>query len=118
MEKPVRKIVNICLTDVQAHVIKHRKPLSVTRAIDKSLRNGRPGRFYTNNITVTPIGPATLRFSMPLTEDMRKLKEKYEKEGKEVRFVLPPDGLNLYASKDLIEFIEAQKKKRVDRKEI
>lgn len=113
----IQKVVNIYLTDVQAHVIKHRKPLSPDRAIEKSLRNGMPGRFYNNNVTVTPTGkPNTLRFTMPLTEDMLKLKEKYEREGKVVRFILPPGGLNLYAAPDTVEFIEAQKRKRVDRK--
>ncbi|MBP7060696.1 MAG: hypothetical protein KBA91_01810 [Candidatus Moranbacteria bacterium] len=113
-----QKIVDIVLTDIQLHIVKPRKPISPARAIEKSLRNGKSGRFYSKSVTPTPNEPGVFRFSVPLSKDMLNLKEKLEKEGKEVRFVLPPGGLNIYAGKDTIEFIEAQKKKRVDKKKI
>lgn len=113
-----KNVAEVILTDIQLHIVKPRKPLTPARAIEKSLRNGKPGRFYSKNITPTPAEPGAFEFSIPLSEDMLKLKEKLEKEGKEVRFSLPTGGLNIYAGKDTIEFIEAQKKKRVDKKKI
>lgn len=110
------KIVNILLTDIQLHVIKHRKPVSPARAIEKSLRNGRPGRFYCKGIAPAPAETSAFEFSIPLTEDMQKLKEKYEREGKTVHFLMPKEGIKLFLGKDSIDFIKAQKKKRVDRR--
>jgi hypothetical protein len=111
-----QKIIDIILTDIQLHVAKPRKPLSADRAITKSVKNQVAGRFYRKDLSVSKEG----KFQLPLflQEEMRKIQEHYAREGKSVRFLMPKEGLKVYLGKDTKEHIEAQKRKRVDKKKI
>ncbi len=104
-----KKYVDIILTDIKFHIAKPRKPLSPERAITKSLRNKKPGRIIKRNIPVTKDGIIQL----PILEnnEIKEIKEKYEKEGKTVRFFMPKKGLDMFIDKNTSEYIKARKKK-------
>ena len=108
------KYVDIILTDIQLHVAKPRKPSPLSKAIGKSLKNNKPGRFYKRDFSVTKDG--TIQLPIFENSEIMKIKEKYEKEGKIVRFFMPKSGLDIYAGKDTIEHIEAKEKRMVDKK--
>lgn len=104
-----QKIIDIVITDIQLHVVKPRKPASADRAIGKSIKNKKAGRFYKRDISVTKNG----KIELPIIEssEMIKIREKYKKEGKTVRFFIPKEGLNVYAGKDTLEHMEAKERK-------
>lgn len=103
------KFVDIILTDIQLHVEKARKPASPSRAMEKAIRNGEPGRFYSNNLTMDTDGKPVI----PIFEnsEIAKFIEKAKSERKIVRIFMPKDGLPITSGQDTKEFIEMHKKK-------
>ena len=99
----------ITLTDIQVHVQKPRKPLPWYRAIIKALKNKKPGRFYSTEMTTKKDGSTTVSFSLP--PKIQREMEETEKAGKIVKLLVPKDGLPIHAGPDTIEKIEAEKRK-------
>lgn len=100
---------DVFLTDIQMHVVEPRKPTPWYRAILKSVRNKKPGRFFTKNITRNKDGTFTVTFSTP--PELKRQIEGAEKSGKKIRLFIPKDGLLIYPSKDVIEKLKAERKK-------
>ncbi len=110
------KYLNILLTDIQLHTIKPRKPTPWYRAILKSFKNKKPGRFYAENFSVQ--NDETLQMTLinlakhdPL---FQKQMEIAEKSGKKIRIIVPPN-LPIYSGKDLIEKLKTEREKRKKR---
>ena len=99
------KSCNILLTDIQIHATKPRKPTSQYRAILKSLKNKKPGRFYTKNFD----GKKAI-FDLP--PKIKREMEKAEKSGKKIRLFMPKEGLPIFVGKDLKEKLEAKNRKK------
>ena len=99
---------NILLTDVQFHAAKPTKPIPWLRAILKSLKSKKPGRFYTKNISINKDGTFEARFNLPLK--MQKKMKEAEKSGKKIRIIVP-DNLPIFPSKDAIEKLKSERKK-------
>ncbi len=105
---------NIYLTDIQLHVTKPTNPPSFFRQILKSFKKGgQPGRVYSSDMT--PNKDGTFRFSVPLSKDVQEKIELARRLGKEPRFMMPKDGIPIYPGKDVIQRIEADKKKLADK---
>lgn len=114
MKSKKQEIVNIILTDIQFHVTEPRKPLPPTRVIEKSLRNKKPGRWFSKNL---PKPNKDGALTIPILEDsnLDRYIKKLKSEGKKFRILIPKKGLMVYAGKDTVEHIEAKKKKAFDR---
>ncbi|MFZ2975897.1 MAG: hypothetical protein WA055_04720 [Candidatus Moraniibacteriota bacterium] len=104
------KFIDIQLTDIQLHVIKPRKPISLGRAIDKSLKSKKGGRAQSRDISNSKNNEFTFSISLG-----KELLEKAKQEGKQIRFILPESGISIIPGKDMIEYIKAQKKKVFDK---
>ena len=107
------QFIDIILTDLQMHVTKPRKPVSLGRSIKKTLTSKKDGRAYSRDMSVSKNGKFT--FSIPLGKEFYKLKEKAEREGKQLRLLIPGFGLYVFTGKDMIEYIKAQKKTAFDK---
>ncbi len=105
---------DVFLTDIQIHVAKPRKPFSWYRVILKSLRNEKPGRFFTKDFSIIRKNSTfETRFRFPLPEEIKKQIEKARKSGKKIRLWMPKDGISVYPGKDVIEFLKARNKIRL-----
>ncbi len=112
-EKKQTKYHNILLTDFQLHSTKPRKPIPWYRAIFKSFRNKKPGRFYVENFSSQNDG--TLQMTLinlaKHNPSFQKQMEIAEKSGKKIRIIIP-DNLPIFLGKNTIEKIKADRKKR------
>jgi len=115
MKSQYQKVVNIILTDIQFHMCEPRKPLSPVRSMEKSLHNNKPGRWYSKNIPAPNKQDATLTLPILETSELGKFIAKLQAEGTKFRLFVPKRGLPVYAGKDTVEFIEARKKRALDR---
>lgn len=105
---------DVFLTDIQMHVVEPRKPLPWYRAILKSFRNKKPGRFFSKAFSMTEKDKtfeANVRF--PLPEKVRKQMEEAQKSGKKIRLWMPKDGIPIYPGKDVIEFLNSRRRRRL-----
>ena len=107
------KYHDIVLTNIQLHTIQPRKPRSFLRTIFKSLRSGKPGRVYSRDISIGKNGEARLAIPLP-PDEMMKIEEA-RKAGKIIRFFIPKTGLPVFYGKDLIDRIEADKRRALKR---
>jgi hypothetical protein len=96
---------DITLTDIQLHVQEPCNPPSLYRATVKSIRNKRAGRVYTTQMSGNPL---KVVFDSP---DMEEQIAAGQRAGKQIRFVIPKEGLRIVAGKDLVEFMKSHKKK-------
>jgi len=103
---------DVFLTDFQMHVTKPRKPLPWYRAILKSFRNKKPGRFYTKNAKIDINEDGTFETAIPLLPTIQEEIKKAKKSGKKVRFIIPKEGVPIFAGKDLVEKMKSDRKKR------
>lgn len=104
------KTVDIVFTDIQLHVVKPRKPIPLSRAIEKSVRSGRLGRAFTNNFSIEENGRFSISFPTP--PELEKVTDDAEHRGKTVRFMFPKEGLPVYAGKDMVEYLTSKKERR------
>lgn len=102
---------DITLTDFQFHHIEPRKPLTFGRSVLRSIRNGQPGRVHTTDFSVSKDGKITFRLRFPL-EDQKRIAEA-QKQGKTIRILMPKNGVPVFWSKDLIEFLQAPKNRHI-----
>jgi len=110
-EKKQNEYYNIFLTDIQIHAIEPRKPIPWYRAILKSFRNRKPGRFYTTHFEMNDKNRAIKLIFPPSLKVKQQMKEA-KKLGKKIRFILPKNGVPVYLGKDAIEKLEAEKRKQ------
>lgn len=105
---------DVFLTDIQMHVVKTRKPLPWYRAILKSFRNKKPGRFFTKDFSIIKKDKTfEAKISFPLPEEIRKQMEEAQKSGKKIRLWVPKNGIPVYPGKDIIEFLKSRRGKRL-----
>jgi len=103
---------DVFLTDFQMHVTEPRKPLPWYRAILKSFRNKKPGRFYTKNAKININKDGTFETTIPLSPTIQEEIKKAKNSGKKIRFVIPEEGIPIFAGKDLVEKIKTDRKRR------
>lgn len=108
-----KQFIDVYLTDVQMHVTKPRKPISLGRALAKSLKSKKGGRVQSRNINISKNNEFT--FSVPLGKELTELIEKAKQEGKQVRLITPKSGLPIFLGQDTVENIKARKRKVFDR---
>ena len=102
--------VDIIFTDIQFHVAKPRKPVPLSRAIARSIRNNRPGRVYTTNFSIKKDGRFQMAFPTP--PELEKVINDAESKGKTIRFILPKEGIPVFAGKDTTENIISKTERR------
>lgn len=107
------KYCDILLTDIQLHVQKPRKPKSVRRIIEKTLRNDKDSfRVYSNQYKADEKNKTLwIKFDQLTPEIQIKVKAA-EREGKIVRFLVPKDGIPVYNGPDAVEKFKADTKKK------
>lgn len=103
------KYYDVILTDVQLHTQIPPKPKPLFRSILQSMRNNKPGRTYSSNISFDDSG--TFQFSIPLESKTGQEMLRAQKAGKKIRIFMPKSGLPVYLGKDMIEKLDAEKKK-------
>ncbi len=93
---------DIVITDIRLHSIKATNPKSFSRKIEKSIRNKKPGRVYSNQIKLNQEG--TFSLSVPISKE--KESNKYK-----TRFFIPKNGIiPISMGKDLIEKMKSLNK--------
>lgn len=108
---------DILLSDIQLHNTLPRKPLPWYRAIIKSFRNKKPGRFYTKDFSVEKTNETSkFRLSIPLSKEIEEKVEEANKLGKKIRIITPENGIPIYLGKDTIEFLKSKQGKRLTNK--
>ena len=113
-QKKKTEYYDVLLTDVQMHVTEPRKPLSWYRAILKSLRSKKAGRFFTKDFSIIKKDKAfESRARFPISEQVRKQIEEAQKSGKKIRLWVPKKGIPVYLGKDAIEFLKSKRGKRL-----
>lgn len=105
-----KEFVDIVFTDLQLHVVRPRKPIPLSRAIEKSIRSGRPGRAYTTNFTMKEGRKFEVEFPTP--PELEKITADAERSGKTVRYILPGGGIPVFAGKDMIENLTSKTERR------
>ena len=93
---------DVFLTDFQMHISEPRKPLPWYRAILKSFRNKKTGRFYTKNAKTDINENGTFETSIPLPPATQEEIKKAKMSGKKIRFIIPEEGVPIFAGKDLV----------------
>lgn len=109
MENQNQKYIDIVLTDIQLHTNKMERSAPLSKLVSKTVRNNTPERMYVRGISYTKDGKITLPL-FPGSE-IQKIKDKYEKEGRVVRFFIYKSGLIMFPGKDTLEYIASKKKK-------
>lgn len=102
--------VDIIFTDIQLHIAKPRKPTPLSRAIALSIKGNRPGRAYTMSFSVKEDG--RFEISFPNSPEIERVISEAESKGEMVRFMLPKEGINIFAGKDMIENLISKTERR------
>jgi hypothetical protein len=102
MNEENQKPIEIILTDIQLHSNKNNHPQSFKRKIEKSLKNGNSGRYYSGEIKMDADGK--LKFIINLPEEAL---------GRDVVFTIPDGGLPIYLGKDSMEKIKSLRNKKI-----
>jgi hypothetical protein len=95
----------IILTDITLHTNPTRKPASFARGLSKSVRSRLPGRTYVNQPpeVVQEGGAVNLEMEIPFDDEMRAVIERAKELGKQIRLVMPKDGVPVFLGKDAVE---------------
>ncbi len=110
-----QKYLDILFTDIKLHTIKPRKPVSLGRKISKSITSKKAGRAFSRNIKITKDGK--LELSIPLGKEFIDALEKARKQGKQLRIIMPKNGIPVYFGKDVIERLQAVVKRQRKRRQ-
>lgn len=101
--------LDIVLTSVRLHVNKPRKPMLIARSIEKTIRTGKPCKFFGER------RPAFQKNGKPQSlfkvSSLAPLQELARKTGKQIRIHLPVGGIPVYLAKDTLEVAEKKKRK-------
>ena len=104
------KYYDIILTDIQLHYQQPANPKSAFRKIFKSIKTNKPGRFFG---TIIPHSQnKNLMMSSTLNPQTIKEIQDAQKLGKKIRIIIPKEDIPIYAGKDLIEKLKADKRKK------
>lgn len=109
--------LDIYLTDFQLHAQKMTNPAPLLRAVEKTIKAGKPsGRAY-GKVDMVDKKDFTVEFSIPLDDKTQARVKEAQRLGKQIRIMMPKEGLPILLGKDAIEKITAlkrQKDKRFD----
>jgi hypothetical protein len=113
-----KKVKRIFLTDFQLHTAQKRSsdPLAQILKSFKSPERTHNRIFYDKSHMSPSSEPYTVKFSMPITSLSPLIQKEIaeaEAQGLEIEFVIPKDGIPVYAGKDLQEFMQSKNGKRV-----
>jgi len=113
--KPGKDDIILRLTDMQFHM-KLDATENPAKRIEHAIDNNKPGRIYTS--LSTPSNPNEIQTPFFNADDpeFQKLVKKYRDQGKRVFIMQPKSGLPIKQSKDVEEFINSKKGKRLLRK--
>lgn len=107
---PPNGYLDIILTDVKLHATKPRKPTLMARAIERTMHNRKPGRFFGKRVqALNKDGKPQAEFKIA---DLEPLEELARKTGKQIRILMPKGGIPIYLSKDAEELVEAHQRKK------
>lgn len=102
---------DIVLSDIQLHVQKPRKPESFLRKVMKSIRSGKPGRAYSKISDFKVNADDTFELPIAFSPEEQAKFDQAKAEGKQIRIFRPKGGLNIYAGKDVVEYMKAHPEK-------
>ena len=106
------KYIDIYLTDFQVHAQKMTNPAPLLRAVEKTLKAGKPsGRAY-GKIDKVGEKDFTFNFSIPLDDKTQARVKEAQRLGKQIRIFMPKQGLPIIPGKDAIEKIAALKRQK------
>lgn len=105
--KNKQKFIDILVTDINLHTIKPRKPVSLGRKISKSITSGKSERAFSSEIKIVKDG--TVEFAIPLGDEVFL---KAKKQGKQLRIMMPKEGIPIFPGDDVIERLKAKVKKQ------
>ena len=109
------KYLDIYLTDIQVHVQKMSNPAPLLKAVEKTVKTGKPaGRAY-GKITGANEKDHTMNFVLPFDDKTQARIKEAQRQGKQIRIWTPKAGLFVFAGKDTVEKIEADKRKKSKR---
>lgn len=114
------KLIILELTDIQLHS-NARPTKSVGGAIRRSIENNKPGRIFSSleNKTETDTNQNSIVFKMPFAMDdpvlMQTIRD-YQKQGYRVMLKIPKTDLPMSLGKDVNEFMNSTRGKRIFRK--
>ena len=108
MEKKTKNMpeyVDIQITNFQLHTAEPRKPQSIGRVVERSIRSKQEQRAYTTDIQE---GQNNLRFTFRNVE-LERIVAKAKAEGKTVRFFVPKGGIPVLLGNDTVEFLKGKR---------
>lgn len=112
-QAPPNGYLDIILTDVKLHATKPRKPTLMAQALERTMHNHKPGRFFGKRMpALDKNGELPTRFKI---SDLEPLEELARKTGKQLRIIMPPGGIPIYLSKDGEELVEAHQRRKEKR---
>lgn len=109
MENNTSPYYDIVLTDICLHIAEPRKPESLGRKIAKTIRSGKSGRAYGKIIKTKD---KEFRGMINLEPGFEEARRRAEGLGKKLRILVPKDGLKIYPGGDVLEYLEAKKRKQ------
>lgn len=108
------KEVRILITDITLHSNPACNPKPFSRGLDKSIRSGKPGRTYVNDI-IRPNKTGdgrTFEFTLPFDKGLKEVFERAKLNGKTVRLFIPKN-LPILLGKDAVEKYAALKRQGI-----
>jgi hypothetical protein len=101
MENENTQYQEVLITHFVLHIGNKAHAKSITKQLDKSIKNGTPGLVH-GLTTVPSQGDGQIRFILP---------EAKTSDGKKIKYILPPGGAKIVPGKDLLQKIKADQKK-------
>lgn len=120
LPKKGEKVIVLELTDIQFHS-NARPTQSVGGAIRRSIENNKPGRIF-SSLEKNPESSTdqnSIAFSIPFAMNDPVLKQTihdYQKQGYRVMIKMPKSGLPIHLGKDVVDFMNSTRGKRILRK--
>jgi hypothetical protein len=108
-EQTALKHKQIILTHMVFHVQKFRKPYSWSRAIEKSERSGKPGIV---NVNMLKLGGVDVPVLTAIPSEFQQQAIAAEKEGYVIDYVIPQNGIPVYAGSDVYEYVAAMDRRK------
>lgn len=107
--KELENSVEIYIYDLQMHAVEPRKTKSWYLKVLEAIKTKQSQRAYTKDLQVNKDDKFTAVFPTP--PELEKIIKESEAKGKKVNFILPKGGAPVYAGKDLVEKMEADRKR-------
>ena len=95
------------LTDARIHADLPRKPKPWYAVFLNILRTSKPDRIYTKDVSADK-EKMVIKACFPLPPDLAREVDEARKNNREIKVVLPEEGIPLYASRDTTKYIKKQ----------